>query len=94
MIKVVEIGNKGLIVKYKNSVKGFIPLSHVANKFIKDEDLQGLSNQDLQVEVIDVEPRKRRLILQKNVVAREENVETGRIYQNVSSLKCIYMVLC
>ncbi len=75
-VKVAEIGNKGLIVKYKNSVKGFIPLSHVANKFIKDEDLQGLSNQDLQVEVIDVEPRKRRLILsRKNVVAREENVK-------------------
>ena len=92
-VKVAEIGNKGLIVKYKNSIKGFIPLSHVANRFIKDEDLQEFAGQEFQAEIIDVEPRKRRLILsRKVVVAREEDakrdafvktLEVGNVYTGV-----------
>lgn len=75
-VKVAEIGNKGLIVKYKNSIKGFIPLSHVANRFVKDEDLQEFAGQEFQAEIIDVEPRKRRLILSRKVIiAREEEAK-------------------
>lgn len=92
-VKVAEIGNKGLIVKYKNSIKGFIPLSHVANRFIKDEDLQEFAGQEFQAEIIDVEPRKRRLILSRKVIiAREEEakrdefvktLEVGNVYSGV-----------
>lgn len=92
-VKVAEIGNKGLIAKYKNSIKGFIPLSHVANKFVKDEDLQEFQNMEFQTEIIDVEPRKRRLILsRKNILAREEaakreefikNLEIGNVYKGI-----------
>lgn len=92
-VKVAEIGNKGLIVKYKNSIKGFIPLSHVANRFIKDEDLQEFAGQEFQAEIIDVEPRKRRLILSRKVIiAREEEakrdefvktLEVGNVYTGV-----------
>lgn len=92
-VKVAEIGNKGLIAKYKNSIKGFIPLSHVANRFVKDEDLQEFQNMEFQTEVIDVEPRKRRLILsRKNILAREEaakreefikNLEIGNVYKGI-----------
>lgn len=92
-VKVAEIGNKGLIVKYKNSIKGFIPLSHVANRFVKDEDLQEFAGQEFQAEIIDVEPRKRRLILSRKVIiAREEEVkrdefvktlEVGNVYTGV-----------
>lgn len=92
-VKVAEIGNKGLIVKYKNSIKGFIPLSHVANRFVKDEDLQEFAGQEFQAEIIDVEPRKRRLILSRKVIiAREEEakrdefvktLEVGNVYFGV-----------
>lgn len=92
-VKVAEIGNKGLIVKYKNSIKGFIPLSHVANRFVKDEDLQEFAGQEFQAEIIDVEPRKRRLILSRKVIiAREEEakrdefvktLEVGNVYTGV-----------
>lgn len=92
-VKVAEIGNKGLIVKYKNSIKGFIPLSHVANRFVKDEDLQEFAGQEFQAEIIDVEPRKRRLILSRKVIiAREEEakrdefvktLEVGNVYSGV-----------
>ena len=89
-VKVAEIGNKGLIVK---SIKGFIPLSHVANRFVKDEDLQEFAGQEFQAEIIDVEPRKRRLILSRKVIiAREEEakrdefvktLEVGNVYSGV-----------
>lgn len=92
-VKVAEIGNKGLIVKYKNSIKGFIPLSHVANRFVKDEDLQEFAGQEFEAEIIDVEPRKRRLILSRKVIiAREEEakrdefvktLEVGNVYSGV-----------
>lgn len=92
-VKVAEIGNKGLIVKYKNSIKGFIPLSHVANRFVKDEDLQEFAGQEFQAGIIDVEPRKRRLILSRKVIiAREEEakrdefvktLEVGNVYTGV-----------
>jgi len=92
-VKVAEIGNKGLIVKYKNFIKGFIPLSHVANRFVKDEDLQEFAGQEFQAEIIDVEPRKRRLILSRKVIiAREEEakrdefvktLEVGNVYTGV-----------
>lgn len=92
-VKVAEIGNKGLIVKYKNSIKGFIPLSHVANRFVKDEDLQEFAGQEFEAEIIDVEPRKRRLILSRKVIiAREEEakrdefvktLEVGNVYTGV-----------
>lgn len=84
-VKVAEIGNKGLIAKYKNSIKGFIPLSHVANKFVKDEDLQEFQNQEFQTEIIDVEPRKRRLILsRKNILAREEQARKDEFVKNLA----------
>ena len=92
-VKVAEIGNKGLIVKYKNSIKGFILSSHVTNRFIKDKDLQEFAAQEFQGEIIDVEPRKRRLILSRKVIiAREEEakrdefvktLEVGNVYTGV-----------
>ncbi len=84
-VRVTEIANRGLIGKYKSNIKGFIPLSHIANRYIKDDDLPAYLNKDLEVEIIDVDPRKRRLILsRKNILSKEEKVKKEDFMQSLA----------
>ena len=71
-VKIVEKNEKGLIARYKGNVRGFIPLSHVETRFIGDEALDKYIGQEFDVEIIDLVPKKKRLILsRKNLLQKE-----------------------
>lgn len=92
-VKIVDRNEKGLIAKYKNAIRGFIPLSHVENRFINESVLNDYINEEFEVEVLDVIPKKRRLILsRKNVLnkAKEEQklelmekIQVDNIYKGI-----------
>ncbi len=76
-VKIVEKNEKGLIARYKGNVRGFIPLSHIETRFIGDEALDKYIGQEFDVEIIDLVPKKKRLILsRKNLLQKE--VEDNR----------------
>ncbi len=71
-VKAIERNEKGLIVRYKGNVRGFIPLSHIETRFVGDEALEKYLGQDFDVEIIDLVPKKKRLILsRKNLLQKE-----------------------
>lgn len=92
-VKVVEKNEKGLIARYKGNVRGFIPLSHIETRFIGDEALDRYIGQEFDVEIIDLVPKKKRLILsRKNLLQKEvednrrqilEQLEEGKIFNGI-----------
>lgn len=71
-VKVVEKNDKGLICKFKGNVRGFIPLSHIESRFVGDESLDKYIGQEFDTEIIDLVPKKKRLILsRKNLLLKE-----------------------
>lgn len=71
-VKAVEKNDKGLICKYKGNVRGFIPLSHIEARFVGDESLDKYIGQEFDAEIIDLVPKKKRLILsRKNLLIKE-----------------------
>lgn len=92
-VKVVEKNEKGLVVRYKNSLRGFLPLSHIETRFIGDEALDKYIGQEFDVEIIDLVPKKKRLILsRKNLLQKEvednkqeilNNLEIGNVYKGI-----------
>ena len=71
-VKVVEKNDKGLICRYKGNGRGFIPLSHIEARFVGDEALDKYLGQEFDVEIIDLVPKKKRLILsRKNLLVKE-----------------------
>ena len=90
-VKVIEKNDKGLVARFKNSLRGFLPLSHIETRFIGDEALDKYIGQEFDVEIIDLIPKKKRLILsRKNLLQKEvednrqeilSNLEIGNIYK-------------
>lgn len=72
-VKVSEKNEKGLIAKFKGSIRGFLPLSHIETRFIGEEALEKYIGQEFDAEIIDLDPKKRRLILsRKNLLLKEQ----------------------
>lgn len=83
-VKVVEYNAKGLIAAYKGSLRGFIPLSHIELKFIGEEALKGFMGQTFDVEIIDIDPKKRRLIFsRKNILLKEQEKLKNEIIDQI-----------
>lgn len=83
-VKIVETNAKGLIGAYKGSVRGFIPLSHIELKFIGEEALKTYIGKTFEVEVIDIDPKKRRLILsRKNILLKQQEEMRKEIMDKV-----------
>lgn len=83
-VRIVETNAKGLIGAYKGSVRGFIPLSHIELKFIGEEALKSYVGKTFEVEVIDVDPKKRRLILsRKNILLKQQEEMRKEIMDKV-----------
>lgn len=92
-VKVVEKNEKGLIARYKGNVRGFIPLSHIETRFIGDEALEKYLGQEFDVEIIDLVPKKKRLILsRKNLLQKEvednkkqllEQLTEGKVFKGI-----------
>nr|WP_308593458.1 S1 RNA-binding domain-containing protein [uncultured Criibacterium sp.] len=88
-----DINNKGIIADYKSSIRGFIPLGHIELRYIGTDIAQGYLGKDFEVEVLDVDPKKRRLILSRKAIlqkAQEEKfkeisdkIEEGKVFTGI-----------
>lgn len=67
--KVIEIVNGGAIALVKG-LRGFIPISHIANRFVND--LHAFTGITFDVRVIDFDKNKKRIVLSRKSVESEE----------------------
>lgn len=86
--KVVDVVNGGVIVA-SNGARVFVPASQASTRYL--EDLNVLKNEAVSFRIIDINPKRRKLIGSIKVVASEvrkqqqevfwANVEEGKVYQ-------------
>lgn len=69
--KVINAVRGGLVVDV-NGVRGFVPASMVADRFVSD--LNQFKNKDIKAQVIEIDAAKARLILSRKAVAAQERV--------------------
>ncbi|MBU7455467.1 30S ribosomal protein S1 [Leuconostoc fallax] len=70
--KVVNAVRGGLVVTVEG-VRGFVPASMVAERFVSD--LNQFKNKDIKAQVIEIDPAKSRLILSRKAVIAQEHAE-------------------
>lgn len=70
--KVIEIVNGGLIALV-NGVRGFIPASHVALRYV--DDLNGYIGQEMEVRVIEFNKSKNRVVLSRKILEKARAAE-------------------
>ena len=64
---------KGGVVTYVEGIRGFIPASHIGLYYV--EDLDSYVGKSLDVQVIDVDEEKKRLVLSAKALAKEREQE-------------------
>ncbi len=69
---VIEVVNGGLIALV-NNIRGFIPASHVAKRYV--EDLEAYRGKELNVRIIEFNREKKRVILSRKLVEQKEAEE-------------------
>lgn len=74
-IKVLEYNPKGVIASYKGSIRGFIPLSQLDLRYVNEEYLKTFLGKEFEVQVLDVDPKKRRLILSRKAILQKAQEE-------------------
>ena len=74
----VKVGGvvKGGVVAYVEGIRGFIPASKLSLSYV--ENLEDWLNKEIQVQVITVEPEKKRLVLYARELLREKAAEERR----------------
>lgn len=74
----VKIGGvvKGGVIAYVEGIRGFIPASKLSLSYV--ENLENWLNKEIQVQVITVEPEKKRLVLSARELLREKAAEERR----------------
>lgn len=74
----IKIGGvvKGGVVAYVEGIRGFIPASKLSLSYV--ENLEDWLNKELQVQVITVEPEKKRLVLSARELLKEKAAEERR----------------
>lgn len=92
-IKAIEYNPKGVIVSYKGSIRGFIPLSQLDLRYVNEELVKTFLGKEFETEVLDVDPKKRRLILSRKAILRKaqedmrkeivEKIEEGAVFEGV-----------
>ena len=92
-VKVVEKNDNGVIVDFRDSIKGFIPSSHLTARGCAKFSFDDYKNKKINVEILDLVPSKRRLVVSlKNVETKIENemkisfmnnVEVGQILNGI-----------
>ena len=70
-VKGLEVNAKGLIVSYKGNVRGFIPLSQIELKYVGEDVAKTYLGKEFEAEVLDVDPKKRRLILSRKSILQK-----------------------
>lgn len=81
-VKASDINNKGIIADYKSSIRGFIPLGHIELRYISADVAQGYLGKEFEVEVLDVDPKKRRLILSRKAILQKAQEEKFKEIQD------------
>ncbi|NLY45257.1 MAG: bifunctional 4-hydroxy-3-methylbut-2-enyl diphosphate reductase/30S ribosomal protein S1 [Tissierella sp.] len=85
--KVDRVVKGGLIALVKG-VNGFIPASHVSAKFVSD--LETFKGETLEVEIIDFDKEKRRLVLSRKEIEKGElKVKRDALWANLEENKII-----
>ncbi len=85
-VNVTEESKSGLIVSYKSSIRGFIPLSHIDTKYIKNIDFKEYKDKIMSCEIIDIDSSKKRFVLsRKNILIKEEEKKKLDFMENVKS---------
>jgi len=83
-VKAVEFNAKGLICLYKTALRGFMPLSHIELKFIGEEVLKSYLGKTFEAEIIDIDPRKRRLIFsRKNILLKQQEALKAEVVEKI-----------
>ena len=74
----VKVGGvvKGGVVAYVEGIRGFIPASKLSLSYV--ENLEDWLNKEIQVQVITVDPEKKRLVLSAREILREKAAEERR----------------
>lgn len=74
----VKVGGvvKGGVIAYVEGIRGFIPASKLSLSYV--ENLEDWLNKEIQVQVIMVEPEKKRLVLSAREILREKAAEERR----------------
>ena len=74
----VKVGGvvKGGVIAYVEGIRGFIPASKLSLSYV--ENLEDWLNKEIQVQVITVEPEKKRLALSAREILREKAAEERR----------------
>jgi ribosomal protein S1 len=84
-VKVTDESKSGLIVSYKG-IRGFIPLSHINNKYINNIDFKEYKSIVMSCEIIDVDSSKKRFVLsRKNVLIKQEEKKKLDFMENTKT---------
>ena len=79
---------KGGLIAVVKGVNGFIPASHVSAKFVSD--LETFKGQTLEVEIIDFDKEKRRLVLSRKEIEKGElSVKRDAVWAKLEENKII-----
>lgn len=85
--KVIEIVNGGVIALIKG-LRGFIPISQIANRFVSD--LQAFVGKSFDVKVIDFDRNKKRIVLSRKIVETEEiEAKRNKLWKNIEKNQII-----
>lgn len=80
-VKVTEVVNGGVIA-YFNELRGFIPASQLAEKFIKN--LKPFVGKELKVKIVDVNRQKRRAVFShKEIAIAEKKEKSDKFWSNI-----------
>lgn len=79
--KTIEVV-KGGAIALVNGLRGFIPISQIANRFVSD--LQVFIGKEFDVRVIDFDRNKKRIVLSRKVVEKEElEKKKNELWKNI-----------
>ncbi|EHL20026.1 30S ribosomal protein S1 [Peptoanaerobacter stomatis] len=92
-VKGQEVNSKGLIVAYKGNIKGFLPLSHIELKYINEDIAKSYIGKEFEAEILDIDPKKRRLILSRKSILQKvqdeklkelsETIQEGKVFKGI-----------
>ncbi|EJU21457.1 S1 RNA binding domain protein [Peptoanaerobacter stomatis] len=78
---------------YKGNIKGFLPLSHIELKYINEDIAKSYIGKEFEAEILDIDPKKRRLILSRKSILQKvqdeklkelsETIQEGKVFKGV-----------
>lgn len=83
-VKAIEYNTKGLITTYKGNIRGFMPFSQLELRYVSQDVGKNYLGQEFEAEVLDIVPKKRRLILsRKSILQKNQDELKNQTIQNI-----------